>query len=704
MIIVLDSNFNKLGVIKNAIKSKRYEEINGENTLDFSAILDEKINLLVNENSIFEVNNDYFDIAYLKKNANEDGSYTIDVEAEHISYRLNHEQYNIEFFTEHGQPWNILTAILSGTGFSAGNVGFSQMETYSAQKAMSRRQLLMEFVAYLRGEIVFNGWSISILPQRGNSIPALAVKDRNLKVVSKTINKREKDEHGAPLVSYECTPMYLPGDLYSLGDKIRLIQEDINVNQELRIVSISSDIYDTASMEFQLANYTNGLEKNLFRILTQQKGLEPDIFYNNVRIGPRYGFEAIRNDKKARAIMNAIDGIRLQKGDGSGTNWSDRIYFNMNGDAILRGETEDGFTRIVPEGVQVFDNLGQLHVSLGQFLPNRFGLLVRGVNQHTTIDEYGINPEFIKQFPNMVINSGFEQIHAFIEGPNLDRYPGVPRFWQTSGKCTTWSKWEGDMSLELMPGEVAEQGFVDDGVTHAGADPGWWNSMQTRVSFQQKGSDIRVWVRKVSDNTPYELVDNIINPPLIGTELTYGPAANWGDSLRSFSFQPTPGDGKVKICFQNVGNAVLNLDAIQMEPDFIGKWPSFYTPGPRSGNSRSIVESERGLSYYIDGDLIVGLKASFKSPLNLKIIRVLLEVDIAPVGSDLIIDIHRNDETIYTIQSNRPHILNGNRLGRGIQPNIVNINTEDKITVEVDQIGSVTAGSSLSVVIICEVR
>lgn len=327
MIKILDQHFNKLGVIKNVIDSSRLEEINGENSLDFTAILDKKLTDLIDENSIFELENDYFDLAFFKKNIDEENLYTIEVESEHISYRLNDPTYDMEFFTEIGTPVYILTKILEGTEFSVGSVDFVDILTYSAQETKSRRQLLMEFTALLGGELFFNKKIISILSHRGSSDVKVVVKDRNVKVVSKTVNKRQLDEMGNPLILYSCSPIFLPGDVYSLGDKIQLLQKDLNINESLRVVKKTWNPYDEREVVLEFANYTNGLEDSLYRI--QTLSVIKDNLYNGARIGPKYGFESIRNDKKARAYFRS-DGLKFQSGDGSGETWKDRLYYDYD--------------------------------------------------------------------------------------------------------------------------------------------------------------------------------------------------------------------------------------------------------------------------------------------------------------------------------------------------------------------------------------
>jgi hypothetical protein len=326
MIKILNADFERLGVIKNAISSNRFEEINGENIVEFNAVLDQKLNDFIDENSIFEVDDDWFDAAYLKKTLNENNTFVINVESEHVSYRLNREEYNVEFFTEMGTPTYILGKILEGTGFTVGTVEFNITCTYSAQEAKSRRQLLMEFAAYLKGEIIFNKFEVSIVERRGSSVAKPAIKDRNVKVVSKIVNKRQLDENGNPTLSYSCVPIYLSGD-YAMGDNVVLVQKELDIREELRVVSISRDIYDPKNVVFQFANYTNGLENSLYRIATS--AVVKDAVYNGARIGPEYGFESVRNDKKARAYFRS-DEMKFQSGDGTGENWKDRLYYDYD--------------------------------------------------------------------------------------------------------------------------------------------------------------------------------------------------------------------------------------------------------------------------------------------------------------------------------------------------------------------------------------
>ena len=112
----------------------------------------------------------------------------------------------------------------------------------------------------------------------------------------------------------------------------------------------------------------------------------------------------------------------------------------------------------------------------------------------------------------------------------------------------------------------------------------------------------------------------------------------------------------------------------------------------------------KGIAFYIDGDVAVETSAmSFIAPCDMTITNVKAAVDTAPTGADLIIDIHKNGTTIFTTQSNRPTIAATETSEDSPAPDVTSISAGDKITLEIDQIGSTVAGENLSVVVVAEV-
>jgi hypothetical protein len=336
---VLSAALEQLDVIQAVLTAGRTEMINGDNVLSFTTVLTEENTELINDTNVIGLDDDYFDIAFYKKGQDSNGELMVDVECEHISYRLNDPAFDVEYFTETGTPEYILGKILFGTGFTAGAVDFVEATTYSAQQKMSRRGLLMSFIALLGGEVLFDGLTVSIVTHRGSAVPKNLPAGRNISIVSKSVNKRERDALGNPIVSFECeliNPMAL-----ALGDVVTLDYETLGIDISLRIVRITTNPYNSEEVSFEIGNYVNSLEDDLYRIETQ--AVKKDALMNGIRIGPEYGFEAVRNDKLARAFFRS-DAFSMQKGDGSGSSWVDSIYFDpilgkykITGDVVIEG-------------------------------------------------------------------------------------------------------------------------------------------------------------------------------------------------------------------------------------------------------------------------------------------------------------------------------------------------------------------------------
>jgi uncharacterized protein YuzE len=113
----------------------------------------------------------------------------------------------------------------------------------------------------------------------------------------------------------------------------------------------------------------------------------------------------------------------------------------------------------------------------------------------------------------------------------------------------------------------------------------------------------------------------------------------------------------------------------------------------------------KGIAFYIDGDLAVETTVmSFIAPAGMTVQSVKLAVDTAPTDAAIIIDIHKNGTTLFTTQGNRPTIAaSGSSSATSSAPDVTEIAAGDKITLEIDQVGSTVAGANLAATVICEV-
>ncbi len=74
---------------------------------------------------------------------------------------------------------------------------------------------------------------------------------------------------------------------------------------------------------------------------------------------------------------------------------------------------------------------------------------------------------------------------------------------------------------------------------------------------------------------------------------------------------------------------------------------------------------------------------------------VVARLGTAPVGSDFLMDINKNGTTIFTNQADRLTILAGNNANSPLRTQPGVFQRGDRLSIDVDQIGSGTAGSDL---------
>lgn len=105
------------------------------------------------------------------------------------------------------------------------------------------------------------------------------------------------------------------------------------------------------------------------------------------------------------------------------------------------------------------------------------------------------------------------------------------------------------------------------------------------------------------------------------------------------------------------------------------------------------------------GELEVGVNATLAivAPRAFEVEHVRCYAKTAPAGADIIVDINKNGTTIFTTQGNRPTIGDGlNKGGKSATPDVVSIADGDVMTLDIDQIGSGTPGSDLTVYVRCK--
>lgn len=102
--------------------------------------------------------------------------------------------------------------------------------------------------------------------------------------------------------------------------------------------------------------------------------------------------------------------------------------------------------------------------------------------------------------------------------------------------------------------------------------------------------------------------------------------------------------------------------------------------------------------FTVPGTLSTGTgRARFYIPGPITLSNVRASVATAPLGADIVIDVNLNGTTVFTNQNNRPKILVGQVTCPTATPVVTELTTGSYLSVDIDQIGSIFAGSDLTV-------
>lgn len=110
------------------------------------------------------------------------------------------------------------------------------------------------------------------------------------------------------------------------------------------------------------------------------------------------------------------------------------------------------------------------------------------------------------------------------------------------------------------------------------------------------------------------------------------------------------------------------------------------------------------LVYTVVGTLTVNTDQAFalRPSQTLVIEEVFIEVKTAPTGASIIVDVNKNGTSIFNATpANRPSIAAAATTGTSGAPDTTSLAKDDSITIDIDQIGSGTAGADLTVCVRC---
>lgn len=391
-----------------------------------------------------------------------------------------------------------------------------------------------------------------------------------------------------------------------------------------------SQVRDVSTLDFNLQAL-----KATFAFLTDSyQGAIVDFAYLKINYGygfdilqiPLLGGELIVSEVELRDIVVSIE-IGVSKPSNQTIAMDELSYYHKdNPFTYEEAEVDKPNNSIITDayGIHVYDGNafegGVRRVTLGEYSLGEFGLLVKGKNAETVLNEYGINPKFLDYSKNLVWNSSFEVFDQ----------DNKPLFWSIdgSGESTPNSSFYSSRSLRLGAGALARQSWA------ARVKPWWINNSIVRCSMYINGVqdiqvrvvDIGTWEQTGGIAQQYYDLDDGVNPT--STTLTYTGASGWEGSRITFTFDSskfTSAQGTDEIAafaleITNVDSGNVYIDGVMAHVDFTGQWAQLYKDGPRSISTQMIgdvwSDPAPGTSTESTAEVIIGIHVGDVAPTN----------------------------------------------------------------------------------------
>lgn len=308
MLTIQDNKGTILAYLNNLQDGNIHQIINGEYVLNFTAIVEEfKTEYLYNRENLIVYNNDYFRVLTIEELHNEASMLTIGIEAEHISYDLL-EQYKKEFSYQDKAAIHVMNAVLQDTDFIFLGTDVTTTESIEIEtkedESVNVRNILFNIAHIWHGELEYFRKEIRLLKELGKNRQVDFRFGKNINSIKRLINLQDKS------VSYD-VEVVQGSELqelgyFELGDTIRVIDDALNIDHEVRIVEIEKDIITGINSNVVLGQPISGISldfDNINNTLIKLKEKTKKLDASTVELADALlgAFDSIDNLKEAVA-------------------------------------------------------------------------------------------------------------------------------------------------------------------------------------------------------------------------------------------------------------------------------------------------------------------------------------------------------------------------------------------------------------------
>ena len=229
-----------LAYLNNLQEGKVKEVLNGAYVLSFVATIDPlKTEHLYDPANFINYNEDLFKIVELREVHSEDNVLSVEISCEHISYKLIDTKFE-NFIHEYQSAAQVMNKCLFGTEFTLRKCDIELKTDIEYTQECNAKQISIAIANNWKGELRYYRHYIDFVQNRGSNRGTGFIFGKNLKSVKRIRNFADDK------LSYEIDVMESPGleelGYYELGDIVRVLDERLNIDIEMKIIELEKDI------------------------------------------------------------------------------------------------------------------------------------------------------------------------------------------------------------------------------------------------------------------------------------------------------------------------------------------------------------------------------------------------------------------------------------------------------------------------------
>ena len=240
---ILNKQGELLAILSEIENASIKKKINSSYTLEFKTIVDELKSEYITIDNQIEIEDNLYNIIDIDVSHQGNNEVMIDVYAEQvITELLDPEIEDMEIVSQNAT--NAVNNILQGSLFTLGTCNVSGIK--SLKLSGNRLKALQDIAEAYFGEFDFKKYTLDFVTQIGQDRGVQFRYGKNLRGITKSIKKSQKDKYGNPIISYKINILELDEledfrglETFNLGDTVRVIDEVLGIDVELRILELT---------------------------------------------------------------------------------------------------------------------------------------------------------------------------------------------------------------------------------------------------------------------------------------------------------------------------------------------------------------------------------------------------------------------------------------------------------------------------------